>query len=1233
MKTWSLICSLLGIAVAAHSADTGVAAARARAAFTSQPIGFEANLGQADPQIAYLAHGQNGSLFLTRDGARLTMLGSAGETAHTIGLKFAGGNASARLEALDSLPGNANYFFGNNSNQWFTGAARFGRIKYHDLYPGVDLIYYGNQQQLEYDLVVHPGASPEHITLEFTGADKISLDSAGDLLLYHGSNFVRQHKPVVFQEMDGRRTVLSGNYVLHSGMQVGFQIGSYDRTKPLVIDPVLGYSETFGGSGLNEALAVALDAADNVYLAGRTTARDFSTQNPFQTNLLGSADVFVVKLDTNGAVVYSTYLGGGLVNDATTTASSGQGIAVDDNGNAYVTGYTTATNFPVRNAYQSFKRAASYSGRNAFVTELNPMGNALVYSTYLGGSNSDTAAGIALDTNNDAIITGFTSSTNFPTMNAAQPVYGGNGDAFVAKLSADGSALIYSTYLGGSNYENEDLSLAGNGAPLGAVAVDFAGNAFVTGLTYSTNFPVLNAFQPTNGTTYYGAYAAAFVTKLDPSGNLVYSTYFGGRQGDAGRAIGVDYNDNVYFAGNSAYGDLPITNAFQPSFGGDGASSLGDGFVAALDATGTNLIYCTYLGGSGDDEIAGLAVRPDDGAVAVTGFSDSPNFPLLAAVQPTGFQGLLKSTDAANNWSLSNSGLASGVIYSIQVDPANPSNVYALTKNGLYKSTDGGAHWIAASSGLGFVSPSGSILPGNLLAIDPQHPATVYAGAFAGIYKTTNGAANWTLASTGMPTFPNPQAVAVDPNTPATLYVGTYSSGLFKSTNGGASWNPATNGLTSLNIAALVVDPNNSSNVYAGAGGFTYSPSLFKSTNGGATWNLLNNGVPGGAVALLAANASGIYAVVGGDPGFPSASYPNLVTITNGGLNWSSLLSAAGLNFTALAFAPPAVPALSIANAAGSDLVSWPAVFPGYMLQSTPALNPANWQNVSQGLATNSGVVVATVSQSGAQGYYRLIQTNTAAAAPPTIYLGTDSASGQGVLRSTDGGKTWFGTGPNGDTVESLAVSPANPPAVFLGLNGGRDGFVTTLLPDGTLYSSSYLGGSGADQGNAIALDVDDAYVAGSTSSGDFPTTPHPAVVTNPKVASSFAQPMVFDFGSTGPKPLDVSTNPVVGTDGGEVRDVVYGLLLAFIFPCPKDKEYIVRGQVGVPFQESHPELKEKYRITGSGTLPPGITFTHDSEHYSFDGTPTESNSYTYVLTLSRGTCTYTITYIFKISF
>jgi Beta-propeller repeat len=295
-----------------------------------------------------------------------------------------------------------------------------------------------------------------------------------------------------------------------------------------------------------------------------------------------------------------------------------------------------------------------------------------------------------------AIITGYTQSANFPTANAAQAVYRDNGDAFVAKLSATGSALVYSTYLGGNDSENNgSATLLGISSYVlasfgGALAVDFDGSAYVTGWTYSTNFPVLNAFQPTNAAFSPGLNNAAFITKFDAAGNLVYSTYFGGEFGDFSRAIGFDFAGNVYVAGSS-HGGLPTTLAFQPTFGGDGSDFIGDGFIAAFDSTGTNLIYCTYLGGSGDDQINGIAVRPEDGAVAVTGFTDSPNFPLLNAVQPTGYQGFFKSANGANAWNLSNSGLTIGIIDAILVDPSNPSViVYGLVsvsdrgRNGLF---------------------------------------------------------------------------------------------------------------------------------------------------------------------------------------------------------------------------------------------------------------------------------------------------------------------------------------------------------------------------------------------------------------------------------------------------------------------------------------------------------------------------------------------------------------------
>ncbi len=1034
-------------------------------------------------------------------------------------------------------------------------------------------------------------------------------------------------------------------------MEVGFEIAGYDKTKPLIIDPVLSYSATFGGGGLSQSLGIALDGNDNVYITGNTTSGNFSTLNPLQAGLLGSQAAFVTKLDTNGDVVFSTYLGGGVTNDTTATATSGQGITVDDNGDVYVCGYTSATNFPTQNPLQSTNAGPAVSTYDAFVTEINSNGNSLVYSTYLGGSGNESANGIALDTNGDAIITGWTTSSNFPVASAMQPVYAGGfgisgyngGDAFVAKLTADGSALVYSTYLGGGSSENMPLYETNPALSGGAVAVDFSGNAFVTGWTYSTNFPVLNAYQPTNAAVS-SSYSAAFVTELDPSGNLVYSTYFAGKNGDFGRAIGVDFNDNVYFAGNDDLGGLPVTNALQSSFGGHGFGNevsagdnlpVGDGFVAALDSTGTNLIYSTYLGGSGDDQVNGIAVRPEDGAVAVTGFTDSPNFPQLNAVQSTGEQGFFTSSNAASVWNVSSPVPGNGIIYEIHVDPSNPLVIYVLAGfssgyAGTYKSTDGGQTWAWMSSAGLIPAPVSGSSNGNtiasILAIDPLNPQTLYVGNGGNFYKTINGETNWNYITSlsGGPI----QSLAIDPVTTTTLYAGLNSGGIYKSTNGGTTWTLATNGLSNLDIQAVLVDPQNSSNLYAGAGGaFDTKQSLFKSTNAAASWFPTTNGLAALPIAGLAAHSGSIYAILGDT--FETAY---LFSSANGGTNWSQVVADNALDFTALAFgaASGGLPVLTIGRSGSSDVMSWPASFTGFTLQTSLSLNPSGWQNVSQSPVTNNGIITVTIPMSGSQGFYRLTGTSGTAYSPPAIYLGTDQFSNQGLLKSTDGGATWNSVGFAGNTVNALAVNPANPATVYAGLNRGRDAFVTTLTPAGQLYFSSFIGGGGADQGNAIALDIEDAYVAGSTDSSDFPTTAAlPAVVGVPqlRVTMDNVQPLTTTV-----------TNPPTTVGVNKIRDVFYEIFKQGVSPCPASSQVTYRGIVDVPYRQPI-GFDSSYLITGSGTLPPGIqpggsiNSGQRSKSCQFEGTPTESGSFFYTLTFVRGDCTFTITINFKISF
>ena len=1236
------------------------------AEYANLPISFEANIGQADSTVEFLAHGRNGNLLLTRSEAWLALQKNVkGGDPQIIGLKLSGANTDPRVEGVDPMQGRANYFTGNDPAGWHTGAPMFARVKYHDVYPGVDLIYYGNQQKLEYDLVVQPGANPNNILLQFTGVENISLDAGGDLLLGPANDSIRQHKPVVYQEIGGERKMLAGSYVLHSAMEVGFEIAGYDKTKPLIIDPVLSYSATFGGGGLSQSLGIALDGNDNVYITGNTTSGNFSTLNPLQAGLLGSQAAFVTKLDTNGDVVFSTYLGGGVTNDTTATATSGQGITVDDNGDVYVCGYTSATNFPTQNPLQSTNAGPAVSTYDAFVTEINSNGNSLVYSTYLGGSGNESANGIALDTNGDAIITGWTTSSNFPVASAMQPVYAGGfgingyngGDAFVAKLTADGSALVYSTYLGGGSSENMPLYETNPALSGGAVAVDFSGNAFVTGWTYSTNFPVLNAYQPTNAAVS-SSYSAAFVTELDPSGNLVYSTYFAGKNGDFGRAIGVDFNDNVYFAGNDDLGGLPVTNALQSSFGGHGFGNevsagdnlpVGDGFVAALDSTGTNLIYSTYLGGSGDDQVNGIAVRPEDGAVAVTGFTDSPNFPQLNAVQSTGEQGFFTSSNAASVWNVSSPVPGNGIIYEIHVDPSNPLVIYVLAGfssgyAGTYKSTDGGQTWAWMSSAGLIPAPVSGSSNGNtiasIMAIDPLNPQTLYVASGGNFYKTVNGETNWNYITSlsGGPI----QSLAIDPVTTTTLYAGLNSGGIYKSTNGGTTWTLATNGLSNLDIQAVLVDPQNSSNLYAGAGGaFDTKQSLFKSTNAGASWTLTTNGLPSVPVAGLFAHAGTIYAILGDT--FESAY---LFSSTDG-LNWSQVVADNALDFTALAFgaASGGLPVLTIGRSGSSDVMSWPASFTGFTLQTSLSLNPSGWQNVSQSPVTNNGIITVTIPMSGSQGFYRLTGTNSMAYSPPAIYLGTDQFSKQGLLKSTDGGATWNSVGFAGNTINALAVNPANPATVYAGLNRGRDAFVTTLTPAGQLYFSSFIGGGGADQGNTVAFDNDlmDVYVAASSSSSDFPTTaapPAPAALNKLKITPDDV------------KPLDTTPYQPKTPDGVAVVQKPAVVKVKAADGCPQSVTYYIPrpGQppihVGAYFSlTAFEQIGAVGLITTFNGSVPGTEFVDNlddnflgqrSAYAGLSGTPTQAGTFTVSFDFGyapgSGGCSWVITYIITIS-
>jgi hypothetical protein len=618
-------------AVVLAAATPPSSANRVSEAYGQLQLHFEANRGQTHEDVRFLARGPGYTFYLTAGEAVLVLARpnpdakrdsrSAPErlskqpqgTPAVLRMSLVGAASKPLVQGLEELPGKANYFIDNDPSKWRTNVPTYAKVHYRSVYPGIDLIYYGNQRQLEYDFVVAPGADPKTIVLGFQGADKLEIDAQGDLVVHAAGGSVRQKKPFIYQEIDGIRREIEGAYILKSANQVGFKVAAYDRGQPLIIDPMLLYSTYLGGTGVDAGRAIAVDTSGNAYVTGETLSLDFpTTLGAFQPDNAGSSDAFVTKLNPTGSgVVYSTYLGG-------SADDQGLGIAVDNLliPNAYVTGRTNSPNFPTTpGAFDTTHN----EGDDAFVTKLDATGSALVYSTYLGGRAEDKGNGIAVDGASNAYVIGTTISTDFPTTAGAFDTMLDGGDAFVTKLNAAGSALIYSTFLGGGGND------FGN-----AIALDPSGDAYLTGQTASPDFPTTAGAVDT---TFNDGGFDAFVTRLHASGSaLVYSTFLGGSNVDFGLGIALDSSANAYVTGQTGSADFPTTpGAFQTAFGG----GTEDAFVTKLNPAGSApLVYSSYLGGSSNDAGTGIAVDAALNAY-VTGLTISPDFPTFNAIQAT----------------------------------------------------------------------------------------------------------------------------------------------------------------------------------------------------------------------------------------------------------------------------------------------------------------------------------------------------------------------------------------------------------------------------------------------------------------------------------------------------------------------------------------------------------------------------------------------------------------------
>jgi photosystem II stability/assembly factor-like uncharacterized protein len=1336
------------------SVPTLPSAAGIGARYGELPLRFEPNQGQSDAQVKFLSRGPGYDLFLTSTGAVLTLrkpqlrsdkakqsglnpdvLTPAKDQAAVLRLKMIGANPSAQVAGHDQLPGKVNYLIGADQDKWHTDIPTYRKVQYSSIYPGVNLVYYGNHAELEYDFVVAPGGNIEAIKFQFDGADRISLDGTGDLRLTVAQSEVKLHQPVIYQLGDGgERREVKGTYLLKN-REVGFKIGAFDSSKPLIIDPVLSYATLVGAGSDEYAYGIAVDSSGNAYLTGATNSSGFpTTSGAFQVS--GNSGAFVSKLDPTGTtLLYSTYLSG-------SSGATGTAIAVDASGNAYVTGHTSSLDFPslnaLRGAYNFVKSnngGANWTGKNlspprsinavvidpqtpstlyagtnggpgvykstdsgttwtalntgssgvavvamaidpitpaniyaatispntgvmkstnggstwvsqnltgtggiyslamdpvtpstlylgsngglfkttnggtswapsnnglttyaftitvdpstpatvyaagggvfkstnaganwapintglpstfvhafaispgsqatiyagtsngvfkstnggsnwvgantglgdasiysfaidpannaviyagssngkifktldggsswalaygttvgltvsslvidpsaatnvyagtsgsvssgdyeAFVVKLNAMGSGLIYGTFLGGSAGDFGYGLALDSAGNAYVTGATGSSDFLTANAAQPALNGINDAFVAKVNSSGSALLYSTYLGGSGSETGF-----------AIAVDASGNAYVTGNTQSTNFPLATPFQSTLAGQFGGD---AFATKLNSNGSLVYSTYLGGNDIDSGFAIAADSSGNAYITGSTTSSNFPTLSPIQSTNAG--------GFVTKLNSLGSGLVYSTYLG-------IGRGIAVDlSGNAYVTGYTNSPEFPTVVGALRTKSP-FFESTNSAASWSNQNYGLRRDIVTVLAVNPVTPSTIYAGTRSGVYKSTDGGRNWNAINTGL--VRPSVVAL-----VVDPITPSTVYLAAnfsndfdsSRGVFKSTDGGGNWNPVNTGLGGA-GILTLAIDPVTPSTLYAG-WSSGIFRTTNGGSSWSQIGSALSF--IDAIAIDRTSPTTIYAG--GDSSNGGVSRSTNGGVTWQAINNGLTSSFVKCLAI-----------DPLTPSTIY-------------------AGLN--------------------------------GGVFKSVNSGN--SWTPINSGITNTftSSIAIDPVT-------------------PSTVYV---TAFGGGLFKSTNGGNNWTpaNNGLRYPYISTVIINPSKPLTLYVGLNvypPDDDAFVTKINPAGSSFVySTLLGGSPPsgdssninDEAFGIAIDsAGNAYVAGNSRSANFAVTPNAYQPFNRGFSDAFVAKLTMSYVIDG-QVLDASNAPVSGAvvtinDGASLSSVV----------------------------------------------------------------------------------------------
>jgi uncharacterized repeat protein (TIGR01451 family) len=962
-----LILLALGLAAVFAPKSTGVSVEwpniphtqnteAARAGFGRLPLSFEVNQGQADARVRFLARGQGYGIFLTDNGAAFSLGGSA------LHMRFQDAATSPRITGVDQLPGKVNYLVGNKSSEWRTNIPTYERVRYEQIYPGIDLVYYGNQRQLEYDFVIAPGASFKQIRLAFDGAGK--LNRSGDLILKSGTHTITLLRPKAYQNIDNKQLEVSVRYSLKPHGEVTFQVGNYDKSQPLVIDPLLVYSTFLGGSGQDVGSSIAVDSSGNVYIAGQTVSLNFPTTLPLLAAYGGNTDAFVAKLNANGSdLIYSTFLGGNL-NDSATS------IAVDNAGNAYVTGETNSGNFPVLNALHP---TLAGNPSDAFVAELNSTGSALIYSTYLGGHSDDRGNSIAIDNSGNAYVAGTTSSADFPTTNPVQAIRSGH-------------AIFKST------------NAAGNWAPSDS------------GLTASLIIDLV--FQPGNSSIIYAATETGLFKSSDSGAN---------------------------------WSLLPGSPPFIYS-------------ELALDPVNPAIIYVTTNGG---------VFKSTDGGNSFTAMNNGLQLPVrtiaVDPVTPTtlyaaGGGQYFKSVNGGASWTPNSLSVASSVD-SITIDPNTPSTLYADTNLGIFRSIDAGTSWTKLNTGIP------DFLTINNITIDPAHNL-IYVGTSFGLWKSAIGSNTW--ANIGNLTF-GITSVAFDPTNASLLYAATEVS-IQKSIDGGNSWTESKTGYPGTRTSSLVLNPTQPSTLFVGT---TSTPDAFvtKLSAGGASQiystylggNLLEQG---NGVAL---DASGNAYVTGltNSSDFPTAN---------------ALQANRGDDF------PAGDAFITKLNASGSAFVY--STYLGANFNDSGRAIAVDTNGNAYVCGSTGSLLFPTVNafQSQHAGFFNdVFVTKVNAAGSALVYStfigGEFTDDCEDIAIDATGSAYITGLTTSSDF-------PLFAPLQATGGGASHDAFITKLAPNGSsLIHSTYLGGSNNDGGRGIAVDSSqNIYVVGTTSSTDFPT-------------------------------------------------------------------------------------------------------------------------------------------------